>query len=107
MDPVSENAAPQTPKGVPTGGQQTEGEGREPTHTHETVTHTHDHYHVTHHHRGGIAGVGEWEHRTSWHTHEHTHLPLTHSHDYNREDEAAHHGKEAHIHDHAHPTGSD
>ena len=94
-----------TPSGVPAGAQQTEGEGREATNTHAAVTHLPDHYHISHHHRGGVAGVGEWEHRTYWHTHEHNHHPLTHSHDYSQEDEAQHHGKEAHIHDHAAPTG--
>jgi len=39
-----------------------------PTHTHEARTHEHDHYHVTHHHRGGP--MGEWEHRTHWHSHD-------------------------------------
>lgn len=29
--------------------QYTEGEGRQPLHTHPAVTHTHDHYHVSHH----------------------------------------------------------
>jgi hypothetical protein len=74
------------------------------THTHPATTHTHDHYHVTHHHRGGP--LGEWEHRTSWHTHEHNHNLLTHSHDYGNEDEEREHAKEAHDHDHAHPTQS-
>ena len=89
MESTSENMTPKTPTGVPMGGQKTEGEGRESTHIHEAITHTHDHYHVTHHHRRGIAGVGEWEHQTSWHTHEHSHLPLTHSHDYSRDEETA------------------
>ena len=84
--------------------QRTEGEGRATTHTHPATTHTHDHYHVTHHHRGGP--LGEWEHRTSWHTHEHNHNSLTHSHDYGNEDEEREHAKEAHDHDHAHPTQS-
>ncbi|HEY1387118.1 MAG TPA: hypothetical protein VGF38_01130 [Ktedonobacterales bacterium] len=80
--------------------QQVEGEGKQPTHTHPPLTHTHDHYHVTHHHSGGVLGVGGWEHRTFWHTHEHSHNELTHSHDYSQEDEGQHHAKEAHNHRH-------
>jgi hypothetical protein len=69
--------------------------------------HAHDHYHVSHHHRGGALGgaLGEWEHRTSWHTHEHNHVAITHSHDYEQAEEE-HHAKEAHLHDHEHPTHS-
>lgn len=79
----------------------------EHAHTHDAVVHSHDHYHVTHHHRSGIGGaLGDFEHRTSWHTHGHDHGPLTHSHDYDHDDETAHHGKEAHVHDHSHPTVS-
>ncbi|HUZ00624.1 MAG TPA: hypothetical protein VMU89_09745 [Thermomicrobiaceae bacterium] len=84
--------------------QTTEGEGKEPTHTHPAIVHSHDHYHVTHHHTGGL--LGEFEHRTYWHTHEHDHSALTHSHDYTHEDEDEHHAKEAHVHDHAHPSQS-
>ena len=82
--------------------QYTEGAGQEPEHTHPAVTHTLDHYHVSHHHTGKPGD--EWEHRTSWHTHEHNHSPLTHSHDYPRQEEEAHHAKEAHIYDHAAPS---
>lgn len=78
--------------------QQVEGIGKQPIHTHSAQTHTHDHYHVSHHHRAGP--LGEWEHRTFWHTHEHTHGDLTHSHDYTQADEDQHHGKEAHNHRH-------
>jgi hypothetical protein len=108
-----EERSMETPSGMPSGdvppatpisAQRTEGEGKEPTHVHEDVTHSHDHYHVTHHHRGGVAGLGEWEHQTSWHTHEHNHGQLTHSHDYGEEEERQRHGKEAHDHDHSHPT---
>jgi len=92
---------------TPRAQQYTEGQGREPEHTHPPVVHTHDHYHVSHHHRSGVGAVaGEWEHRTYWHTHEHNHAPLTHSHDYGQQDEEAEHAKEAHIHDHLAPATS-
>lgn len=84
--------------------QRTEGQGTEPTHTHEPLTHVHDHYHVSHHHKSGM--LGEWDHRTYWHTHDHNHSLMTHSHDYKRDDEEEGHDKEAHIHDHAAPTES-
>src|SRR5262245_19215697 len=74
--------------------QRTEGQCNEPEHMHPARVHTHDHYHVSHHHKGGM--LGEWDHRTSWHTHEHNHKPLTHSHDYNQADEEMEHPKEAH-----------
>lgn len=80
--------------------QHVEGEGKQLVHTHATQRHAHDHYHVTHHHAGGVLGVGEWDHRTFWHSHEHTHNELTHSHDYSQEDEDLHHGKVAHNHRH-------
>ena len=41
--------------------QRTEGEGKQPEHTHPARTHNHDHNHVSHHHKGGM--LGEWEHR--------------------------------------------
>ena len=47
-------------------GQITEGEGREPEHTHPPRTHTHDHYHVSHHHTNNP--LNEWEHRSYWRT---------------------------------------
>jgi hypothetical protein len=50
--------------------------------------------------------MGEWEHRTYWHTHEHNHSELTHGHDYRQSDEDLGHAKEAHIHDHAAPADS-
>jgi len=84
--------------------QRTEGEGRENTHHHPARVHSHDHYHISHHHRDGL--LGEWEHRTYWHTHDHNHAELTHSHDYSQQDEERDHGKEAHIHDHAAPIES-
>ena len=65
--------------------QRTEGQGKEPEHTHPAITHTHDHYHVSHHHKDGV--LGEWEHRSYWHTHAHNHAPLTHSHDYDQSEE--------------------
>lgn len=74
-------------------------------HIHPAVVHSHDHYHVTHHHREGML-LGEWDHRTSWHTHEHNHSPLNHSHEYGREDEERDHEHEAHIHDHESPADS-
>ncbi len=82
----------------------TQGQGKQPEHTHEAVTNTHDHYHVTHHHRGGV--LGEFDHRAYWHTHAHNHNALTHSHDDAHGDEEQEHGKEAHVHDHAAPTQS-
>ena len=82
--------------------QRTEGEGREPEHTHPPVEHTHDHWHVSHH----VTSDGQVEHRVSWHTHAHNHSELTHSHDYRRQEEEEHHAREAHIHDHAAPTES-
>ena len=33
--------------------QRTEGEGKEPEHTHLATEHGHDHWHVSHHHTGG------------------------------------------------------
>jgi hypothetical protein len=82
--------------------QRIEGQGIVPAHTHDARMHEHDHYHVSHHHRGGL--MGEWEHRTYWHTHDHHHRELAHSHDYSQQDEEEHHGKEAHTHDHAAPN---
>ena len=84
MDPTREPMQP-TAAGD-TAPQRVQGEGKEPTHAHPAVTHTHDHWHITHHHRDGML-VGEWEHKSSWHTHEHNHGPMTHSHDYSREEE--------------------
>jgi hypothetical protein len=84
--------------------QRTEGHGDQPEHVDAAVEHSHDHYHVSHHHKGGV--LGEWDHRTAWHTHAHNHAALTHSHDYSADDEAQEHGKEAHIHDHVAPTSS-
>jgi hypothetical protein len=55
--------------------QRTEGEGREPEHTHPAVTHSHDHWHVSHH----VNEAGEVEHRVYWHTHSHNHAGLTHT----------------------------
>jgi hypothetical protein len=87
--------------------QRTEGEGKQPTHTHPASEHTHDHYHVTHHHVSGVAGaLAEFEHRAYWHTHAHNHAELTHSHDYDQVAEGTEHAKEAHVHDHAAPTHS-
>jgi hypothetical protein len=74
--------------------QRTEGVGNEPEHTHAATAHTHDHYHVTHHHTPNP--LGEWEHRTYWHTDEHQHGEIVHS----QEDERLHHGKAAHTHHH-------
>ena len=82
--------------------QRTEGQGREPEHTHPATVHRHDHWHVSHH----VTDDGRVEHRTYWHTHEHNHTELTHSHDYSQEEEERHHGREAHVHDHAAPTES-
>ena len=36
--------------------QGTEGEGKEPEHTHPAIEHSHDHWHVSHHHKGGLLG---------------------------------------------------
>ena len=76
-----------------------------PMHEHPEALHTHDHYHVTHHHRDGML-LGEWDHRTSWHSHPHNHSATTHSHEYSVEDEERDHDKDAHIHDHAAPAVS-
>ena len=84
--------------------QHIEGEGDQASHLHAATVHSHDHYHVSHHHKGSF--LGEWDHRTSWHTHEHNHAPLQHSHDYSLDDEAAEHAKEAHVHDHDSPVAS-
>ncbi len=81
-----------------------EGEGSQPEHSHRPLVHAHDHYHVSHHHDG--SALGEWEHRTYWHTHEHNHEPLLHCHHYSASDEREEHGKEAHLHDHAAPARS-
>ena len=80
------------------------GQGDEPEHVHPSQVHSHDHYHITHHHKGGV--MGEWDHRTSWHSHEHNHASLKHSHDRSFEDEVADHDKEAHVHDHNTPAQS-
>jgi hypothetical protein len=80
--------------------QYTQGEGREPEHTHPAVTHEHDHWHVTHH----VSDSGDVEHRVYWHTHVHNHNAITHSHDYSQESEEQDHAKLAHIHDHAAPA---
>lgn len=82
--------------------QRTEGEGDAGTHSHPAIVHNHDHWHVSHH----VTDDGQVEHRTSWHTHEHNHSELTHSHDYPREDEAAQHDRDGHVHDHAAPSES-
>lgn len=82
----------------------TQGEGKEPEHTHPAVVHTHDHYHVVHQHRRGANP--EWVHQASWHTHTHNHTAITHSHDYPRDQEEKHHASEAHIHDHNAPAHS-
>lgn len=82
--------------------QRTQGEGREPEHTHSAATHTHDQWHVSHH----VNDAGEVEHRGYWHTHEHIYNEPTHSHDHSREDGERHHAREAHIHDHAAPCES-
>jgi hypothetical protein len=84
--------------------QRTADQGKAPEHIHLRTTHSHDHYHVSHHHKDGV--LGEWEHRTSWHTHEHNHTTLTHGHTYSQVREEAGHRKEAHLHDHAAPTGN-
>lgn len=49
---------------ISTGGvpQRTEGEGKQPEHTHPARTHMHDHYHVSHHHSNNP--LNQWEHRT-------------------------------------------
>jgi hypothetical protein len=82
--------------------QHAEGQGKEPEHTHPAVTHSHDHWHISHH----VGAEERVEHRVYWHTHAHNHNELVHSHDYARADEEQHHAQEAHIHDHAAPTGS-
>ena len=84
--------------------QYTQGEGKELEHTHAPQVHPHDHYHVAHYRKGGP--LGEWEHRTHWHTHEHNHAELTHSHEYGQTDEVEEHGEMAHIHDHSSPHES-
>jgi len=84
--------------------QYTEGTDREQEHTHLPVQHSHDHYHVTHHHKDRV--LGEWEHRTFWHTHDHNHNEIIHGHNYGAAQEEVEHGKEAHMHDHAAPTAS-
>ena len=48
------------PAGPP---QRTEGEGKQPEHTHPARMHSHDHYHVSHHHTNNLLNA--WEHRTS------------------------------------------
>ena len=83
--------------------QRTEGRGDQPEHTHADAVHTHDHWHVSHHH-GGL--LGEFSHRSYWHTHTHNHSAMTHGHDYDVKDEEREHDKEAHIHDHTAPATS-
>jgi hypothetical protein len=77
-------------------------EAREQEHSHEPLTHVHDHYHVTHHHTGGP--LGEFEHRSRYHSHDHNHAPMIHAHDQEPADEEREHDSEAHIHDHSAPT---
>ena len=73
-------------------------------HGHAPMLHTHDHYHVSHHHRGGV--LGEFEHRSHYHSHEHNHAPIVHAHkNRDEQDEIADHGSTAHTHDHESPTG--
>ncbi|HSQ04349.1 MAG TPA: hypothetical protein VLN59_09960 [Burkholderiales bacterium] len=59
---------------------------------------------VSYHHRA--LPLGEWEHRTYWHTHEHNYSELLHIHDYDLTSEEDGHAKEAHTHDHAVPHHS-
>src|SRR5438874_7404076 len=84
--------------------QYTEGQGKQPEHTHAARTHTHDHYHISHHRSDNP--LNPWEHREYWHTHQHNHNLLVHSHDHSQQQEEAEHGKESHVHDHAAPAQS-
>jgi hypothetical protein len=74
-------------------------------HTHPEVVHSHRHNHVFHHPaKPGI--FVQWDHRSYLHSHEHNHSEMTHSHKYKQEDEEEMHTDEAHVHDHAAPSGS-
>ncbi|MDQ3870518.1 MAG: hypothetical protein M3301_02740 [Chloroflexota bacterium] len=86
------------------GGQHVVGEeAQQQEHTHPAQVHGHDHYHVSHHHTGGP--LGEFEHRSHYHSHEHNHAPLVHGHEMSPDEEAQDHAGTAHIHDHEAPTG--
>lgn len=82
--------------------EQPRGQGLEPEHTHPAQVHIHDHYHLAHVHAAG--GDPEWRHQANWHTHEHDHRAVMHSHDFAEANEAEHHARRAHVHDHMHPV---
>ena len=89
------------------GGKSTRGKGglTARDHFHEALEHEHEHVHVTHERTDPDKGVGGWAHLTAQHSHLHNHASLEHSHrphrDFNSE-----HRREAHVHDHEHPTVS-
>lgn len=74
-------------------------------HSHGAIEHTHDHVHVTHERSDPGKPVGGWTHLTAEHSHRHNHASLEYSHRPHRDLESEH-SREAHIHDHEHPTTS-
>lgn len=69
-------------------------------HDHPALVHRHEHVHVTHYAHTGKRGV---EHLTCTHRHEHNHAPVQHAHA-PHEDVEREHRREAHVHNHEHPT---
>jgi len=76
---------------------------QEQEHHHAAQVHAHDHYHVSHHHTGGP--LGEFEHRSHYHSHEQNHGKLTHAHDMSEDEERQDHDATEHVHDHDDPVG--
>ena len=70
------------------------------SHAHQSLVHRHDHMHVTHYAHTGAGGI---EHMVSNHSHEHNHTVVQHAHA-PHENADREHRREAHIHDHAHPS---
>jgi hypothetical protein len=68
-------------------------------HQHQDVVHEHTHHHVVHY----LSHGKEWTHLMATHDLGHNHPPVEHIHQDLRTPE---HEREAHIHDHAHPSES-
>jgi hypothetical protein len=73
------------------------------THAHGALQHDHPHVHVTHERTDADAPVGGWTHLTAEHSHRHNHTSVEHSHRPHQDVESEH-LREAHVHDHEHPT---
>jgi hypothetical protein len=70
-------------------------------HEHDAKEHDHKHVHVTHY----LPKGEDWTHLLSTHGHPHNHAALDHVH-IPHNDVEKEHPREAHVHDHAHPTAS-